>query len=794
MKKLVLILCVSFLGTILYAQRNESASENIYPERVTKATYFDKSKALRDVKPIVPGVRKRNFQNDEVTNPSLKENDPHANVISENEGIIDPAVQAEILSNENYWPLRNVMGLGNVNGVFPPDTEGAVGLDHYFLMINCAFAIYDKTGVQLYGPADNKTLWEGFPGPWSNSNDGDPIVLYDAQADRWFASQFALPNYPSGPFYQMIAISETGDPLGAWYRYAYSFTRMNDYPKFGVWHNAYLGTYNFFNVGGSYAGGAAVVFDRDAMLAGDPDAQMIQFTINNSKYGILPADFDGTPPPASEPAWFAHMNRTGDKHLEIWKASINWTNPGSSTYTMAQSLAVTTFNASVAAIPQPNTTQTLSSIGGQLMYRLQYRNFGSHASLVANHTVTANAKASIRWYELRKTANDWSVYQQSTYSPDTDHRWMGSIAMNVNGNIAIGYGVSSSTTFPSIRYVGRTAGAPLNTLNIPESVIIDGASSQTNIDRWGDYSSMSIDPADDSTFWYAHMYRLSSNWRTQFASFNFAPGVSPQVDAGADAYMCIDEATITTQATAIAAETVLWTSAGDGMLLYTNRLQTLYAPGSNDRLNGSVVLTCQVTGWNGEVVSDQLTVFVNDYPQAFAGNDTLICYDETLELHGVVEFAETILWETNGDGTFSDATNLNAIYTPGNQDIANGLVQLTLTASASEVCTGQATGLMALTIDVCNAMDEKNTSVNMVQVTPNPNNGQFSLVIENKKKEKVSWEINTLNGETIQKREYRLNSNSINESMDLTNFPAGTYVINVSVGSKTYSEKIVINK
>ncbi len=791
MKQILFLFFFTVTGMLLFAQENLSGNENIYPERVVKATYFDKSPALRDVKPIVPGVRKRNFENDEVTNPSF-ENDPDANVISENEGIIDPIVQGQIMSNENYWPLRNIMGLGNVNGVYPPDTDGAVGLNHYFLMINCAFAIYDKTGVQLYGPADNKTLWEGFPGPWSNSNDGDPIVLYDAQADRWFASQFALPNYPNGPFYQMIAISETGDPLGAWYRYAYTFSKMNDYPKFGVWHNAYLGTYNFFNAGGGYSGGGAVVFERDAMLAGNPDAQMIQFSTSSSKYGILPADFDGTPPPASEPAWFAHMNRTGDKHLELWKATINWANPGSSTYTMAQSLAVTTFNATVAAIPQPNTTQTLSSIGGQLMYRLQYRNFGSYSTLVANHTVTANSRASIRWYELRKTGTDWSIYQQSTYSPDTDYRWMSSIAMNGNGNIGIGFGVSSSTTFPSIHYVGRTAGAPLNTLNIPETVIIDGASSQTNIDRWGDYSCMSIDPADDSTFWYCHMYRLASNWRTQFASFNMAPGAAPQVDAGADEYMCISESTVTTKANAIAALSVLWTSAGDGMLLYTNRLQTLYAPGTNDRANGSVVLTCQVTGWNGDVVSDQMTVFINDVPQANAGNDTLICYNEILQLQASTEFAETILWQTAGDGTFDDPTIVDASYTPGNQDITNGSVELTLNAYATDVCVGEAFDKVLVTVDVCNAIDENEAVKNMVQISPNPNQGKFELKISNKQKEKLSWKISTMQGEIIQKHTNKSNSRSTTESVDLSGYPAGTYIVQVTIGNNSYAEKVVI--
>ncbi len=181
-------------------------------------------------------------------------------------------------------------------------------------MINSSFAIYSKEGIQLYGPADNSTLWDGFPGPWSGTNDGDPpIVIYDELDDRWFASQFAV-NTSDGSFWELVAVSETSDPLGAWYRYAFEFDYFNDYPKFGVWPNAYLGTFNYFNASAtSYVGGGAVALDREAMINGDPDAEMIIFPINGSKYGILPADFDGTPPPADEPAWFAHINRTGDK-------------------------------------------------------------------------------------------------------------------------------------------------------------------------------------------------------------------------------------------------------------------------------------------------------------------------------------------------------------------------------------------------------------------------------------------------------------------------------------------------
>ncbi len=792
MRNLLLLITLILSGSILLAQEQQDSQQSIYPERVVKAVYFDKSPALRDVEPIIPGVRKRSWPKDEVTNPSVSQ-PPFVNRENENPDFNDQALQKEVFINEEYWPLRNIMAIGNVNGVYPPDTDGDVGLNHYFMMVNCSFAIYDKSGVKLYGPADNSTLWDGFEGPWSNTNDGDPIVLYDEVADRWFASQFAI-STSNGTYWQLVAISATADPLGEYYRYAFQFSKFNDYPKFGVWNNAYLGTFNFFNGGGSsYAGAGAVVLERDAMLAGDPDAQMIQFSINGAKFGILPADFDGTPPPATEPAWFAHINNTGSKTLEIWKATINWASPSSSTYTLANNLTVTTFNASVSSIPQPNTTQTLDALSGHLMYRLQYRNFGSYSTLVTNHTVTANARASIRWYELRKTANDWTVHQQGTFSPDTDHRWMGSIAMNGNGNIALGYGVSSSSTFPSIRYTGRTANAPLNTFNMPECSIVEGASSQTNINRWGDYSSMSIDPADDSTFWYAHMYRLSTNWRTQFASFNFAPGVGPEVDAGPDEWMCADENTITTKASAVAITTVLWTTTGDGMLLYTNRLETLYAPGANDRSSGSVTLTCQVTGWNGEVVSDQMQIHINQDPQAFAGNDTLICYNETLQLHGTSTFAESTLWQTAGDGSFNDPANPNAIYTPGSQDISTGSVQLTFNAYATEVCTGQDSDVMNLTVDVCNAIDE-NTDLKVVSINPNPGNGLITLSVLNKNREKIKWELSNINGEIIRNFSLKANTGNYNEQIDFTTLASGTYVMKVIVGKKVYTERLMINK
>lgn len=790
MKQSLTLFLLLFFGLTVFSQSDDYKRTVHKPEKVVKATYFEKTMPLRDIAPIIPGERKRAWKNDLVGNATI-ENPPFDLEVPENLDVVDAVVHGNAQRDEDYWPLRSVMGLGNVNGVFPPDTEGDVGPDHYFLMINSSFAIYSKEGIKLYGPADNSTLWDGFPGPWSSTNDGDPIVVYDEGADRWFASQFAV-HTNDGSFWELVAISETGDPLGAWYRYAFEFNYFNDYPKFGVWHNAYLGTFNYFNSSAtSYVGGGAVALERDAMLAGDPDAQMIVFPISNSKYGILPADYDGTPPPSDEPAWFAHINRTGNKQLEIWKADINWNNPGSSTYSMQNSLVVEGFNASVGSIPQPGTTQTLDAIGGQLMFRLQYRNFGDYSTLVANHTVTANARASIRWYELRKTTTNWSIYQQGTWQPDNDFRWMGSIAMNANGNIAVGYSVSSSTTYPSIRYAGRTANAPLGQFNIPETTIVEGTSSQTNVNRWGDYSTMSIDPTDDSTFWYAQMYRLGSNWRTQFASFNFAPGVAPEVDAGVDQVMCIDQTTIETKATAIAVQSVEWETAGDGILLYTDRLETLYAAGPTDRTSGEVTLTITATGWDGSVVTDDFTLYIHNLPEAIAGIDTLICQDEVIELYGEAVYADSTIWITNGDGTFSDANLLNAVYTPGENDILNGTVELTLQVFASEVCEGEDSDVLVLTVDNCTGVDEQLVD-DRIMISPNPTTGIFTLEVNIDARSNIQWELIDTQGKLLKKSERKARKSNQRTTIDASDLDAGTYFLKVIFDGQTYTKKVLI--
>jgi PKD repeat protein len=518
---------VSVLSLALLLWSVESFSQAVSPEKVITPIGFDISERLSDVTPITPGYLDRSWKEKVIPNKDgfLEE----FNVPSSWTGP-DPVLQDQMPGNRSAATIgQNFSGLGNSSGVAPPDTQGDVGPNHYMQMVNLSFQIWDKSGNSLYGPALSSTLWSGFIGPWTGTNDGDPIVLYDEYADRWIASQFSLPNYPSGPFYELVAVSVTGDPTGAWYRYAYEFANMPDYPKFGVWPDGYYFTINQFappNL--NFAGGGVCVLDRAAMISGNPVAQMMFFNLGTSYGSLLPADADGSVQPAAgSPNYLANL---GTNSLRIWEASINWATPSNSSVSLVKTLTTQSYSYSGIVINQPGTSQTLDPLASRLMYRLQYRNFGSYEVMLTNHSVNANStgRAGVRWYELRNYGSGWTIYQQGTFAPaDGNNRWMGSVAMNGNGDIGIGYSVSSSSTYPSIRIAGQTAAnSGTGLLDVDETSIVAGTKSQTGVNRWGDYSMMSIDPSDDVTFWYTTEHSNGGwNWITRIASFNFAPPV-----------------------------------------------------------------------------------------------------------------------------------------------------------------------------------------------------------------------------------------------------------------------------
>lgn len=439
-------------------------------------------------------------------------------------------------------------GISNLDGVAPPDTEGDIGPDHYVQWVNLHLAAWSinrsttpYTATLVLGPVAGNTIWSSLGGPCASNNDGDPIVLWDRFRNRWVISQFALP----GPYYQAIAVSKTADPTGQWWLYCFQYdaTNMNDYPKFGIWPDGYYMTVNQFANMSSWAGAGLCVFEADKMINGDPTARMLKVDLGaiNSNYGnLLPAHFEGmTNPPANSPCYFVEVDDGtwipgySNDALRLWEGHVNWT-AGTFTVGVAgepnQILDTAPFDplciGNRNCIPQPGTTQRLDSLGDRLMYRLQYRNYGSYESMVVNHSVdVGSGRSGIRWYELRKTgSNPWSIYQQGTYAPsDTYNRWMGSAAQDHMGNLAVGYSVSDGTSmYPSIFYAGRLAGDPLGTLAQGEAPQYIGAASQTGVNRWGDYSTLSVDPADDCTFWYTQEYSTGGwNWATRIGAFKY---------------------------------------------------------------------------------------------------------------------------------------------------------------------------------------------------------------------------------------------------------------------------------
>ena len=415
----------------------------------------------------------------------------------------------------------------------PPDTNGDVGPNHYVQTVNTDFAVFDKTGKALYGPVPINTLWSGFGGGCQTNDDGDPTVVYDPMADRWVISQFSV---TTTPYLQCVAVSQTPDPTGAWNRYSFSYGNSNftDYPKIGVWPDAYYTTFNVFAGGAIFSGAMACAYDRARMLAGAPATQQC-FSTDSSWGGLLPADLDGArQPPAGSPEYLVSF---GSNNLGVWKFHVDWTTPSNTSFTGPTLVAVGSFSPACGGgtcIPQSGTSQQLDSLADRLMYRLAYRNFGDHEAMVVSHAISAGSSTGVRWYELRPDAShNVSVFQQGTYAPDSGYRWMGSMAQDQQGNIALGFSLSSGSLHPEIHYTGRLAADAHGVMTQGEGTIIDGAGSQIGgsthtptLTRWGDYSMMSIDPADDCTFWYTTEYIPSDgafNWGTRIGSFKF-PG------------------------------------------------------------------------------------------------------------------------------------------------------------------------------------------------------------------------------------------------------------------------------
>src|SRR6266540_3481244 len=527
-----------FLAVSPPAAAQPTARTQPLSPKFSQAVAFDVSPALRSLRRV---ARPRTFPPDTILEvrperggsegPQAHRIKPYGadgvlQMFSRTPTIPVPLLTFEGLSNQDNF---NVFGF-RVN---PPDPNGEVGPNNYVEIINLVFGVYDKAGNLLAGPIDTGSLWAGFAIPDCTDPSGDPVVLYDQLEDRWLLSQFTTSglNDPTKPFWNCVAISTTGDPAGTYYRYAFETTSdgifyFPDYPKYGLWRNSYILTTREFGPTVEYGIGVYAL-ERDKMLEGDPNARAVKFFLDGNAPGmlalvgdgLLPPDIDGKTKPANDaPAPIvgtqddtASYGAASDA-LNIWELSVKWQAIPTASIVLKTQLPVASFDSifpcaptSRDCLPQPGITNPaqyldILSYRQRPTWRLAYRNFKGYEALVTNQSVEAlPGVAGARWYEIRRVGSAYSLYQQGTYAPgDGVHRWMGSVAMDRKGDIGLGFSVVNGTdVFPGIRYTGRLAGDPLGQMTLGEGVIINGTGVQTTTNsRWGDYTSMNVDPVD----------------------------------------------------------------------------------------------------------------------------------------------------------------------------------------------------------------------------------------------------------------------------------------------------------
>jgi hypothetical protein len=444
----------------------------------------------------------------------------------------DTAVQDVYLPTVHTVPVLSLAGTREDQGnAQVPDTNGSVGAAQFVEITNFDYEVFDKTtGKVILKPTNTNTIFSGFGGACQGTNPGDPVVVWDKLAQRWLVTYF---NYISN-LTLCIAVSTTSDATGSYNRYAYGFgNTLPDYPKYAVWPDAYYASVNAFGTGAA----EPCAFDRKAMLSGKSKAAMICFTPNNNNFSFLPSDLDGaTLPPTGAPNHYVELGNTTSS-LDEFDFHVDFAHPRKSTFTGPHAISVPSYSIACGGsdcIPQPSPGELVESLGDRLLFRLAYRNFGDHESMVVAHAVTpgksSTAVAAMRWYELRSTpaGGKFSLYQAGTYQNKSTSLWMGSTTMDKQGNIALGMSASSKTVRPSVWYTGRLATDPLGKMEAPTIGAKGTAVEIGDSQRWGDYSSMSIDPSDDCTFWYTQMYynkkhggSSSVDWSTRIVAFKF---------------------------------------------------------------------------------------------------------------------------------------------------------------------------------------------------------------------------------------------------------------------------------
>ncbi|WP_299608650.1 GEVED domain-containing protein [uncultured Aquimarina sp.] len=531
MKKFLFCLLCCFYITSLFSQ------QGVGPSTIAKGNYKGKTKPFKDYPTISQSKAEESVKDLTIIFNNLRANEK----VNQNALPIgpDPKRQEQFGISANNNLGLNIEGIdrNDAGGALPPDPSGAVGPNHYVHGVNVAIKIFDKSGNVLAGP----TSLSDFLG--SGNNDGDPIIMYDHLSDRFFVSQFRVSDNAL-----IVAISETPDPTGAYNMYEFPLDAFPDYPHYAIWPDGYYLTAN------KNAGNTTYVLDRQAMIAGDPDAQIIGFDLPgiernpNTVFSPEPANLVGNDFPVDVPGYIVYFQDDGwsnsitQDELKIWEIDIDFTNPGNSTISQPLDIPITAFDSVFAPfgtgdVEQPGTSQKVDMIGGVISYAANYRSFTDHNSwlITFNVDVDGNDTAGIRWIELRNSDTEgWSVYQEGTYAPNDGHsRFMGSGCIDALGNIGLAFNIASATLEPGIRYTGRYVNDPLGQMTLAEETIIDGAGVQTISNRFGDYSHLTMDP-DQFTFWHTAEYFKDDNiWATRIASFSLTSGLPTDVGVSA---------------------------------------------------------------------------------------------------------------------------------------------------------------------------------------------------------------------------------------------------------------------
>jgi PKD repeat protein len=720
MKIRSLLLMVAFCSCVALV-----TAQNIpvTPSETGVGVFLGETKALRDIPEITPAemeILKAKAEAKQFNKKLRVREYPYADIalpkgpdaVWQNTMGKAPASKAPIVNFE-----------AQTSPYFPSDCNGTSGPNHFMQTVNTTYAIYDKTGTKLAGPTNMNLLFNGVAG--SNCNDGDPIILYDEQADRWFATEFSLCGSND---LMLMAVSSTNDPTGTWYAYSFDVAGMPDYPKFSVWQDGYyMGDNNS-------SGNDMYVFERSVMITGGTNPKFVGF--NNawrpgSVDGFMcvpPVDNDGEFAPAGAPGLFIAMSddafNTGPDQLWIYELAVDWANTANSTFNRVQQVDVVPFDSNFGNnwdnIKQQGTNQELDGVPQVIMNVPQYRNFGTYQTIVCCHSVDVDNTdhSGVRWYELRKTPPEtsWTVRQTGTYAPDIHSRWMGSIMLNGFNEIGLGYSISSSTMYPGIRYTGQTAAEYNNAsgiLDYPEEIIHTGTSSQSGQNRWGDYSQLSVDPSDDGTFWFTTQYAGSSSRKTKVASFLIGPLLPTANFTANNTLPCINNTTVNFTSQTTGNPTIyLWE--------FTPNTVTFDGGTSNSSVNpkvifnayGAYTVTLTVTndaGTNFTTKTDYINVNVGN-PNFTASATTVVVENYT---------------------TFNDASTCDV--TSWSWDFGADAIPATANTQGPHTVMYSTTGLKTVTLTVngnttltkTDYINVIETSINMITATVAACNGTF---------------------------------------------------------------------